>query len=134
MECLGALVDDLHDLVDRQQAAGTAISGKGARAVDVLRDDVAAAVLLARVESVTGSQALAVLRDALLQAEAGRATQARLTADLARHAREHGFGARALSPMYLGAGRPGLVIGFSGHAPEILARAARHWLRSINSI
>ena len=52
--------------------------------------------------------------------------------DLARHAREHGFGARALSPMYLGAGRPGLVIGFSGHAPEILARAARHWLASLS--
>ena len=50
--------------------------------------------------------------------------------DMARHARAQGFGARALSPMYLGAGRPGLVIGFSGHAPETLARAARHWLAS----
>lgn len=43
-------------------------------------------------------------------------------------ARSHGFGARALSPMYLGPPRPGLVIGFSGHAPDTLAAAARHWL------
>lgn len=47
---------------------------------------------------------------------------------LAQAARRAGFGARALSPMYLGPGRAGLVIGFSGHAPETLATAARHWL------
>ena len=47
---LRALVDDGDDLVDRQQAAGAAVRAQRARAVHVLGDDVAAAVLLARVE------------------------------------------------------------------------------------
>lgn len=47
---------------------------------------------------------------------------------IAQAARATGFGARALSPMYLRQGHPGLVLGFSGHAPEALAAAARRWL------
>lgn len=47
---------------------------------------------------------------------------------LARAARAAGFGARALSSMCLGPPQRGLVIGFSGHAPEVLAAAARRWL------
>ena len=47
---LRALVDDRHDLLDRQQAAGAAVGAQRARTVHVLGDDVAAAVLLARVE------------------------------------------------------------------------------------
>ncbi|MDR0809060.1 MAG: hypothetical protein LBE86_08035, partial [Gemmobacter sp.] len=46
----------------------------------------------------------------------------------ATRARASGFGTRALSPMFLGPSRPGLVIGFSGHPPETLAQAARQWL------
>lgn len=47
---------------------------------------------------------------------------------VAQAARASGFGARALSPMYLRQGCPGLVLGFSGHEPETLAAAARRWL------
>ena len=46
-------------------------------------------------------------------------------------AAETGFGVRALSPMYLpsadGLARQGLVIGFSGFAPDVLAEAARRF-------
>ena len=44
---------------------------------------------------------------------------------MAQAARRQGFGVRALSPMYLAAPQRGLVIGFSGFAPEVLAQAAR---------
>ncbi len=44
---------------------------------------------------------------------------------MAQAARRQGFGVRALSPMYLVAPQSGLVIGFSGFAPEVLALAAR---------
>ncbi|MCO6178477.1 hypothetical protein [Ciceribacter sp. RN22] len=41
----------------------------------------------------------------------------------------HGFGLRALSPLYQGgAGRQGLVIGFSGFPAEVLAAAAARWV------
>ena len=43
------LVDDLHDLLDGQQAAGTAVRRQCARAVDVLGDDVTPPLLLARI-------------------------------------------------------------------------------------
>lgn len=52
--------------------------------------------------------------------------------ETAARARTHGFGARALSAMYLGPKRPGLVIGYSGHPPEVLSRAARRWLDAAN--
>ena len=53
---------------------------------------------------------------------------------ISRAARACGFGARALSSMYLapspdGPGA-GLVIGFSGHPPDQLAEAARRWVQS----
>lgn len=91
---------------------------------------------------------LAGARAALLQelAEAGFAVEAppqglHLTLPLpagcddravVAQARALGFGGRALSPMFLdaAAARPGLVIGFSGHAPEVLAAAAGRFLRS----
>ncbi|QEE43946.1 PLP-dependent aminotransferase family protein [Rhizobium sp. WL3] len=48
---------------------------------------------------------------------------------LARRAREAGFGAKALSPLYLAEPlRRGLVIGFSGFPPEVMASAARRFL------
>lgn len=48
---------------------------------------------------------------------------------LARRAREAGFGAKALSPLYLAEpARRGLVIGFSGFPPEVMASAARRFL------
>jgi hypothetical protein len=47
---LRALVQDGDDLVDRQQAAGATVRAQRACAVHVLGDDVAPAVLLARVE------------------------------------------------------------------------------------
>ena len=50
---------------------------------------------------------------------------------LARLARAAGFGARALSSMYLEAPRRGLVIGFSGHAPEELALTARRGMQAV---
>ena len=50
---------------------------------------------------------------------------------LARMARAAGLGARALSSMYLEAPQPGLVIGFSGHAPEVLALAARRGMQAV---
>jgi GntR family transcriptional regulator/MocR family aminotransferase len=51
---------------------------------------------------------------------------------LAKRARETGFGAKALSPLYLGVpARRGLVIGFSGFPPEVMADAARRFLRSL---
>jgi hypothetical protein len=50
MQRLRALVHDGDDLVDRQQAAGAAVRAQRTCAVHVLGDDVAAAVLLARVE------------------------------------------------------------------------------------
>ncbi|MGO4853086.1 MocR-like pyridoxine biosynthesis transcription factor PdxR [Phaeovulum sp. W22_SRMD_FR3] len=50
---------------------------------------------------------------------------------LAEAAQVAGLGARALSPMYLqNPPQAGLVIGFSGFAPETLAAAARDWLQS----
>ena len=46
-------------------------------------------------------------------------------------ARRVGLGTKALSPMYLHAlPRQGLVIGFSGFAPDVLEQAARRWARS----
>lgn len=43
-----------------------------------------------------------------------------------------GFGVRALSPMYIGAEqRQGLVIGFSGFEPEVLAGAARRFAATL---
>jgi len=49
--------------------------------------------------------------------------------DIAERANAAGFGARALSPMYLGPPRrEGLVIGFGGCPPEVLCRAARDGL------
>ena len=51
---------------------------------------------------------------------------------LAKRAKEAGFGAKALSPLYLGEpARRGLVIGFSGFPPEVLAGAARRFLDSL---
>ena len=51
---------------------------------------------------------------------------------LAKRAKETGFGAKALSPLYLGVpARRGLVIGFSGFPPEVMADAARRFLRSL---
>ena len=50
MQRLGALVDDLDDVVDRQQVVGPAVGRQRARAVHVLGDDVVAAVLLAGIE------------------------------------------------------------------------------------
>jgi len=53
-------------------------------------------------------------------------------ADVVRLAAEHGFGIRALSPMYAGpGGRPGLVIGFSGFPAEVLAVAARRFVEAL---
>lgn len=46
---------------------------------------------------------------------------------VAQAARAAGLGGRALSLMYLGAAQPGLVLGFSGHAPEVLAGAVARW-------
>lgn len=51
---------------------------------------------------------------------------------LAKRAKEIGFGAKALSPLYLGVpARRGLVIGFSGFPPEVMADAARRFLSEL---
>jgi len=48
---------------------------------------------------------------------------------LAREARAVGFGVKALSPLYMApTDRRGLVIGFSGFEPEVLAQAARRFV------
>ena len=49
VQALRALEQDLDDVVDAQQVVGAAIRVERARAVHVLRDDVVAAVFLARV-------------------------------------------------------------------------------------
>jgi GntR family transcriptional regulator/MocR family aminotransferase len=47
---------------------------------------------------------------------------------LVHQARSVGFGVKALSPLYAGpTGRRGLVVGFSGFEPEVLAGAARRF-------
>ena len=53
---------------------------------------------------------------------------------LAAQARALGFGARALSSMCLEAPQRGLVIGFSGHAPAVLAQAARRWVQAAKGV
>jgi len=51
---------------------------------------------------------------------------------LARQALEAGFGVKALSPLYRALpARRGLVIGFSGFPPEVLAGAARRFLAGL---
>lgn len=51
---------------------------------------------------------------------------------LAAMARTVGFGVKALSPLYQrDTGRRGLVIGFSGFAPEVLADAARRFVSGL---
>ncbi|MEC9462660.1 MAG: PLP-dependent aminotransferase family protein [Pseudomonadota bacterium] len=51
---------------------------------------------------------------------------------LAAMARTVGFGVKALSPLYQrGTGRRGLVIGFSGFTPEVLADAARRFVSGL---
>ena len=49
MQRLGALVDDLDDVVDAQQVVGPAIGGQRPGALDVFGYDVVLAVFLARV-------------------------------------------------------------------------------------
>ncbi len=56
----------------------------------------------------------------------------RSDAEHVRLAAAHGFGLRALSPMYHGgAGRQGLVVGFSGFPAEVLAEAAARWVGAL---
>ncbi|GEO83403.1 MULTISPECIES: PLP-dependent aminotransferase family protein [Alphaproteobacteria] len=51
--------------------------------------------------------------------------------DVATAAARSGFGARALSPMYVDAApRSGLVIGFSGFPADVLGEAVRRWVRT----
>ncbi|MBZ4691041.1 MAG: Transcriptional regulator, GntR family domain / Aspartate aminotransferase [Cereibacter sp.] len=50
---------------------------------------------------------------------------------LVPRAAEAGLGVRALSSMCLGPARQGLVVGFSGFAPEVLESAARRFSRSL---
>ena len=50
---------------------------------------------------------------------------------LAQALRQAGFGARALSAMYLGGPSPGLVIGFSGHSAAELQAATRRAFQAV---
>lgn len=54
---------------------------------------------------------------------------------LAAEARAVGFGVKALSPLYHGETiRRGLVIGFSGFAPDVLAKAARRFVSVLQTL
>ena len=54
---------------------------------------------------------------------------------LAARARAVGFGVKALSPLYHGETiRRGLVIGFSGFSPDVLAEAARRFVSVLQAL